>query len=258
MENQFFGPANRWFAQAFRAVLSQPLGIMLLIFFTVGSSSLITMIPVIGRVSASVWNMFCAVLLFYGTRQALHGEQVSFASLTAVLKHRKLRLDVFTMGAMCAFLQAMLSLVIGWTLGPTLAEGLEMMQGGAAPEGGLTTPWLGIIISLAATVPYLMATTFAPALVADGGLTPGKSIFFSFFGSLRHWKPLLAVLFMLTAIEFMVAMSIALALAGGFSPMLVAVLAPLPAIISTLLLGTLLYPMYRDLFGMKHTHPELD
>jgi hypothetical protein len=106
-----------------------------------------------------------------------------------------------------------------------------------------------LLLATALGTPVFAAFWFAPILAAWEGMSVAKSLFYSFFGCLRNWRPFLmyGVAVMLLGLAFSVFVALA-ALASGGNPaalrgfMMAATLVLMPTMFASF------YVAYRDIF----------
>lgn len=142
-------------------------------------------------------------------------------------------------------------------VGSTLLVAFSLALGEPVPlDGGMDAETakelainMGLLLLLAS--PLLMAFWFAPLLTAWDGVPAGKSVFFSFFASLRNWRAFTAYGVAVLIAGIMVP-GLILLLAGMISPALMSVLSvALRMLLIFVLAPTLvasIYISYRDVF----------
>lgn len=122
--------------------------------------------------------------------------------------------------------------------------GLLLLAG--APPGKLPTELgPGLVLAGLAFVPVMMAFMFAPVLAAWHGVSPGKSLFFSFVACLVNWRAFLVYGALMALAPVLPLLAVLLGLAG---PILVVLLPPLVIVAVPTLLASM-YASYRDVFA---------
>lgn len=116
----------------------------------------------------------------------------------------------------------------------------------------------GILIASAIATPVLAAFWFAPLLVAWDGMSAGKSLFYSFFGCMRNWRPffIYGLVLALLVIGFSVLISIA-ALGSGSNRGLLSGLFIAYVLMLTPTTLASFYVAYRDVFPEAPAEPPL-
>lgn len=121
--------------------------------------------------------------------------------------------------------------------------GLLLLAG--APPGKLPAELsAGLVLAILAFVPVMMAFWFAPVLAAWHGVSPGKSLFFSFVACLLNWRAFLVYGAVMVLAPLLPLAAIVLGLAA---PVLVVILPPLLILALPTLLASM-YASYRDVF----------
>lgn len=207
---------------------------------------LLSLVPVVGQVAASVLMPVLSLGILNGCKAVDQGQQVGPDILLSGF-HTNQR-ALLAIGGLY-FAASLLILLI-----TMLADGGTLFQAmtGAAPvtEESADAPGfvqaLGIAILL--STPVMMAYWFAPLLAGWAGLSAPKALFFSFVACLRNWRPFLGF-------------GLSLALFGGLLPGmvvgLVSILSPLLGSLLSIPLPLVLLPVVfasfyvnaRDVFG---------
>jgi hypothetical protein len=254
-------PAGRgwsWIVQGFRLFRSNP---AFLTFMVIGYWLVlmaVNLVPFLGALAAPLCVPALSVSVMNGCRALDRGEQVNFGMLFSGFQDN-LR-GLLMLGALYTVGSLIVLGVTFWVDGGLLLE--MMLTGKAADPDDLRDGHLlaALQVALVLTVPLLMAFWFSPMLTAWNGLTPAKSVFFSFVASWRNWR---AFLVYGLGVAFLSAVlpGIVLALAGLFSAWLFRMLAaaltmPLVFVFLPTLFGSF-YASYRDVFGTPETREAL-
>ena len=110
-------------------------------------------------------------------------------------------------------------------------------------------PWTAAVVTVMVYAIGQMATWFSPALVAWKNMTVGKATFYSFFGCLRNWLPILILLFIIFGITLLSAFVVIVSTqALGVGDYSLFFLTPLAFLLTTVAYSTI-WPMWIDIFG---------
>lgn len=240
----------RWLADGWRMFRAAPLGWLALVFAYWMVMTVLSLVPYVGVVAASVLVPAFSVGFMAASRAAARGQPVELAMLFAGFRERVPAQIVLGVAYF-----ASLVLVIG---GSALADdgmlARWLLTGHRPPETDAEGDALLGALALAAALytPVMAMFWFAPLLAAWHGMTPLKSLFYSFFASLMNWRAFLAygaavgvVLFLLPSLLLLVLVLVS----GGtlrLQPM--ALVLPLALIMLPTLFASF-YASYRDVFG---------
>lgn len=247
----------QWFLEALRALRAQPLALTGIVVFYILISGILSGIPFVGTLAAGVWMPFGAVLVGFAARDSLAGKVPLYAVLTAALRKPGLRLQLTAVGLLYAVYMEAMMLVFQLLAKDDLSKWVINDKGIDFASVTANFPLTSVIVTFVLYVPLLMATIFSPLLAADAGQTVGKSFFYSFFGVWRNLGACLAALFLigfLTAGAGFAANALFLAL--GIESYF-AYAAPLIVVMLTTISQSMVWPMYRDIFGEKRLFDSL-
>ncbi len=205
---------TQWVQQGFQTFFRQPLALSGLLFMFLASVSVVNQIPVVGIVLALMLLPGLTLGLMSATREAHNGK----FPMPLIL------FNAFRAGQ--EKLQAMLMLGGIYAVGFLLVMGLcTLIDGGKFANiyllGGAITPeiiedgdfqvavWTATILYL----PLSMMFWHAPALTHWHGISPIKSLFFSFFACVKNWKAF--TLYFVTWVVAFFVLAIAIALVGA-------------------------------------------
>ena len=76
----------RWFLEGVHALKTQPLALIGIVVFYILISGLLSSVPFIGTIAASVWMPFGALLVGFAARDALSGRVPSYGILPAAFR----------------------------------------------------------------------------------------------------------------------------------------------------------------------------
>jgi hypothetical protein len=241
----------RWLAEGWRMFRAAPLGWLSLVFAYWLVMTVISLVPYVGVILASVLVPAFSVGFMAASRAAARGQPVELAMLLAGFRERlpaQIVLGVLYL--------ASLALVIG---------------GSALADDGMLARWLltghrpaetdaegnallgALALSAALYAPVMAMFWFAPLLAAWHGMAPVKALFYSFFASLMNWRAFLAYGAVVGVVLFLLPSALLLVLvllSGGtlrLQPM--ALVLPLALIMLPTLFASF-FASYRDVFGV--------
>ena len=91
-----------WLNESFRAVRTQPFAYTGVVVFSLLASGLLSSLPIVGMLLASLWMPYGAILTGLGARDALSGKTPGYGVLGKAFSDRKLRNQFFTIGILSA------------------------------------------------------------------------------------------------------------------------------------------------------------
>jgi hypothetical protein len=240
----------RWLAEGWRMFRAAPLGWFALVFAYWLAMTVLSIVPYVGVLVASIVVPAFSVGFMAASRAASRGQPVELAMLFAGFRER-----LPAQLALGAAYLVSLALVIGGSalvddgmLARWLITGRGPAQDEAADEG-----LLGALAAAAALYAPVMAMFwFAPLLVAWHGMAPAKALFYSFFASLMNWRAFLAygaavavVMFLMPTVLLLV---LVFASGGALRLQPMALVLPLALVMLPTLFASF-YASYRDVFG---------
>ena len=238
----------RWLAEGWRMFRVAPLGWLALVFAYVMATIMLSLVPIVGALAASVLVPVFTLGFMAASRAAQHARPVELPMLFAGFRGR---------------VPAQLALGVAYTLGlaaavaaSALVDGGELLRSLTAAADAKSEPDDKILRGVAATmafyVPTMMALWFAPPLVAWHSMSAPKALFFSFVACWRNWRAFLAyglaVAFVAVVLPSLVLMLLALATGGAMRIQPQALLFPLLLILLPTLFASY-YASYRDVFA---------
>lgn len=242
----------RWLAEGWRMFRVAPLGWLALVFGYWLAMTILSLVPVIGLVAASILVPVFSVGFMTASRAASRGQPVEVAMLLAGFRER-----LPAQLALGAVYLAALAVVIG---GSALADDGELarwlLTGRRPEEEALQGDDLlgGMAAAGALYAPVMMLYWFAPLLAAWHGMAPPQALFYSFFACLLNWRAFLAygaaVAFVMFVLPTIV-LTLLLFVSGGalrMQPM--ALVLPLLLILLPTLFASF-FASYRDVFGAQ-------
>jgi hypothetical protein len=248
------GPS--WLAQGWRLFRVAPLAWLLLVFAYWFLMTLVSVLPLIGVVAASVLVPPFAVGFMAASRAAQRGAPVALGLLFDGFQRRA---DVqLTLGGIYLLSLALLLATSAIADGGALAR---WMLAGDMPEPeviGSGAFLLAILVAAALYVPVMLAFWFAPVLAAWHGIGAVKALFFSLFACLMNWRAFLAygvAAVLLTLVPPFVVLSVAgLLVHGAGRASVVSLVFPLVIFLLPTLFASF-YASYRDVFGEDSAPP---
>lgn len=241
----------RWFLEALTAVKKQPLALTGIVVFYILISGLLSGLPAIGTLLASLWMPFGCVLVGFATRDTLAGLHPRYGTILETFKKPVLRMTLMWIGLISALYMEVVVIVFSWLARDDMAKWVLTEQSIDLDSILNNFPTAGVAAGVLLYVPLFMMTLFAPLLAADGAQKYAKSFFYSFFGI---WRNLGAAIVALLSIGGLTALTgftlqgafLMAGAAGAFS-----FVAPIVVLLLTTVAQAMIWPMYRDLFGEK-------
>ncbi|PIG00273.1 BPSS1780 family membrane protein [Comamonas sp. 26] len=177
----------QWVLQGLRTFKSQPLALAALFFLGMASMSLISALPLIGPVLALALLPCISLTMMVAASEAAHGRKPTPALLLVSFRSGSQHLhSMLMLGCMYA---AGFLLIIGAS---TIVDGgnfasvylgqTPMTRELAEEPEFQSAMWLSMCLYL----PLSLAFWHAPALIHWHGISPVKSLFFSFVGCIRN------------------------------------------------------------------------
>ena len=177
-----------WFKQGVRTFLKQPLALSGLFFMFMAAMSILSMVPVVGNILALAVLPGATLGLMAATREAVQSKfpmpKVLFSGFSAGRKQLKAMLVLGLIYAV-AFL---LVLGISATVDGGKFAHLYLFGGEMSPETLQGADFeVAVLLAMALYMPLSLLFWHAPALVHWHGISPVKSLFFSFVACLRNF-----------------------------------------------------------------------
>ena len=154
----------------------------------------LSMLPWVGAMLVELLSPILVAGYMYAARAAERGEPVTFLYLgEGARTHAK---PLLVIGAVYLLAGLLINQVMVALGGSGLQEMLRMAQNPAgltpeAAEAALAQSLPAMLVGLLLYTPLLMATWFAPALVAFAGYAPGNALWWSLWTCFANWRPLL-------------------------------------------------------------------
>jgi hypothetical protein len=239
----------RWLADGWRLFRVAPLGWLALVFAYWLIVTLVSVVPLVGVVAASMMVPAFSVGFMAAARAAARRGPVELALLFDGFRHHlksQIILGAVYFGCIALLLAA-----------TALADGGElarwMLIGRRPAEEVLQSEDFLAALAFAAALyaPVLMMFWFAPPLAAWHATGPAKALFFSFFACLMNWRAFLAygavtlavvLLLPLAVLSALLLLSLKVAAMSLVFPLLLVLL---PTLFASF------YASYRDVFGSE-------
>jgi hypothetical protein len=240
----------RWLAEGWQMFRVAPLGWLALVFAYWLLMTLVSVVPYVGLVAASVLVPPLSVGFMAAARAAASGAQPRIGHLFEGLRDR-----VSAQLVLGVIYTALLALIIAVTMladEGALASWLTTGRHPSEEALGSVGFMYALMTAAGLYVPVTMLYWFAPLLVAWHGFGPVKALFFSFFACLMNWRAFLAygAVTALVAIVFpFIALSLLMAMVPGEQRVAATSLVfPLLVIMLPTLFASF-YASYRDVFA---------
>ena len=237
----------RWLADGWRLFRAAPLGWLALVFAYWLIMTLVSVVPILGVVIASVLVPAFSVGFMAAARAAARRGQLELALLFDGFRHH-LRSQII-LGVVYF---ACLGLLLAAT---ALADGGALagwMLAARRPSDEVVQSeefFAALVCAAALYAPVLMMFWFAPPLAAWHAVAPVKALFFSFFACLMNWRAFLAygaVTALVTLVLPLVVLTVLMVLSLKVAAM--SLVFPLLLVLLPTLFASF-YASYRDVFG---------
>lgn len=238
-----------WFKDSCRTLKLQPLSFPGIVIFSLLVSMMLSGIPLIGTLLASLWMPYASVMTGFAARDTLDGRVPVYYTLIAIIRDKTSRYPLLILGLLSSVWMEIVMLVFEWLGRGDLdkwkitSEGVDM----ASITGNF--PLTAFLAAFALYVPILMMTLFAPLLIVQNRQKVGKSLFYSFFGVLRGIRPIIGWLVSTTVFSSAVFLLLDMLFIGIGLPQGFAFLAPLVVALLSAVCQAGVWVMFRDIFA---------
>ena len=238
-----------WFRESCRAVRMQPLSYPAIVIFSLLVSGMLTGIPFIGTLLASLWMPYASVLTGFAARDTLAGRVPVYTTLIAIFRDKTSRYPLLILGLISSVWMEVDMLIFS-TLGADALDNWKITAEGI-DLASITSnfPYTAFAVMFILYLPLLMMTLFSPLLIVQNRQKVGKSLFYSFFGVLRAIGPVLVWVLIAGAAAFALFMGLEVVFGLLGVPQLFAFLAPLVAALFTSIGQAGIWVMFRDIFA---------
>ena len=238
----------QWVKLGFRTFLKQPLALAALLFMYATFAFTVVIIPVVGPLLVSALVPIATLGLMAASRVAETDKfPMPNVLFTAFRAGRGRVAAMLQLGAMYAAVTFAIAAFVD-VLVPIPTEGRQPIEIFQSDEFGLM-----VLLSAALYLPVSLAFWHAPALVHWHGVSPGKSLFFSFVACLRNIRAF--SVYGLAWLGVMVAIVAASGLAAAISPWLAGVVFGASSTIATISFYISIYFTFRDSFLEAEDNP---
>ena len=246
------GTGLQWVLQGLRTFKSQPLALAALFFLGMASMSLISAVPLIGPVIALALLPCISLSMMVAASEAAHGRKPTPALLLVSFRSGSQHLhSMLILGGLYAagflLIIGASSLVDGGTFASVYLGQTPMTRELAEEPEFQSAMWLSMFLYL----PLSLAFWHAPALIHWHGISPVKSLFFSFVGCIRNIGAYLV--FGVCWIGVFIVSGMALAIVTGILAMLIGSIAGGLMVATALMLAAIFFTSivftFRDSFS---------
>ena len=246
------GTGLQWVLQGLRTFKSQPLALAALFFLGMASMSLISALPLIGPVIALALLPCISLTMMVAASEAAHGRKPTPALLLVAFRSGSQHLhSMLMLGGLYAagflLIIGASSLVDGGTFASVYLGQTPMTRELAEEPEFQSAMWLSMFLYL----PLPLAFWHAPALIHWHGISPVKSLFFSFVGCIRNIGAYLV--FGVCWIGVFIVSGMALAIVTGILAMLIGSIAGGLMVATALMLAAIFFTSivftFRDSFS---------
>ncbi|MFU0841225.1 MAG: hypothetical protein ACFWTZ_01175 [Burkholderia sp.] len=240
----------QWFSEGMRSLrVPGTIAFSGVVIFYLLMSGLLAGLPLVGLLLASLWMPFGSVMTGFAARDVLAGGRPAWGVLGQAWAQKRLRLRLLGLGVVSAAGMQIVLIVFSLLSKDQLSKWVVTEQGVDAASIAGNIPYFGIAVSSLLYVPLLMATVFAPLLLADAGQTLGKSLFYSFFGVVKNFMPSVTA-GLCVSLSALVCGTLTTAL-FALSPFLASFVAALLTALLSMISQAMVWAMYRGIFGEK-------
>ena len=246
------GTGLQWVLQGLRTFKSQPLALAALFFLGMASMSLISALPLIGPVISLALLPCISLTMMVAASEAAHGRKPTPALLLVAFRSGSQHLhSMLMLGGLYAagflLIIGASSLVDGGTFASVYLGQTPMTRELAEEPEFQSAMWLSMFLYL----PLSLAFWHAPALIHWHGISPVKSLFFSFVGCIRNIGAYLV--FGVCWIGVFIVSGMALAIVTGILAMLIGSIAGGLMVATALMLAAIFFTSivftFRDSFS---------
>ena len=251
------GTGLQWVLQGLRTFKSQPLALAALFFLGMASMSLISALPLIGPVIALALLPCISLTMMVAASEAAHGRKPTPALLLVAFRSGSQHLhSMLMLGGLYAagflLIIGASSLVDGGTLASVYLGQTPMTRELAEEPEFQSAMWLSMFLYL----PLSLAFWHAPALIHWHGISPVKSLFFSFVGCIRNIGAYLV--FGVCWIGVFIVSGMALAIVTGILAMLIGSIAGGLMVATALMLAAIFFTSIVFTFRDSFSPPDAD
>ncbi len=240
----------RWLPLGWRIFKAAPIGWVALVFAYTFLMTLVSVLPVVGVVAATILVPGFSVSFMAASRASARGGDLGLAMLFAGFRERiqpQIALGVLYVALMLALLGAT-TLADDGAFARWLATGKRPTADVVRSDGFQ----LALLVAAVLYTQVMMLFWFSPVLVSWHGMSVAKAMFFSYFGVMMNWRAFIAYGLVTALVTIVVPFATIFALtavtSGKAQLTAAGLLFPLLLVIMPTLFGSF-YASYRDIFG---------
>ncbi len=238
-----------WFKRALAAVKKQPTAFTGIVIFAFLVSGMMSSMPYAGMVLACIWMPYASILQAFAARDSLAGKVPSYLVLAETWRDRPSRRPLISIGILSAVWMEVDSFIFAVLGRDQLAQWRISAEGVDVSSLAANFPTSGFVAAFALYLPLLALTLFSPLLIVLKRQNFTKSLFYSFFGVLKHIAPIIvfAAVLAFSGAFILIALDAVFTLMGIPSALFFA--APFFAAVCSAVAQAGIWLMYEDIFG---------
>ncbi|MDO5531651.1 BPSS1780 family membrane protein [Sutterella sp.] len=237
-----------WLKESFQAVRMQPISYPGIVIFSLLVSGMLSSLPLIGTLIASLWMPYGSVLTGFAARDTLAGRVPVYYTLVAIFRDRTSRYPLLMIGLIASVWMELDMMIFNWLGHEQIDKWQITAEGIDVASITANFPWFAFAMAGLFYIPLLMMTVYSPLLVVQQRQKVGKSLFYSFFGVIRGIAPIIVYLAGITLISGAVFVTLDLILSAAGVPGILAFLAPLIVAGLSAVTQAGVWVMFRDIF----------
>ena len=246
-----------WFKDSCRTLKLQPLAYTGIVVFSLLMSGLLSSLPLIGTLLASLWMPFASVLTGFAARDVLAGRTPVYFTLIAIFRDKASRWPLLAVGILASIWMELDMLGFQMMGQADLAQWKITAEGVDVESIAAHFPVGAFLTAFALYLPLLLMTLFAPLLIVHNRQSVIKSLFYSFFGTLRSLVPCLVWLVCVAALAFVIFLTIeSISIAAG-GLMFFTFMAPILIALISAVCQAGIWVMFRDIFASSRPDGEM-
>ena len=211
----------------------------------------------LGTLLASLWMPFASVLTGFAARDVLAGRTPVYFTLIAIFRDKASRWPLLAVGILASIWMELDMLVFQMMGQADLAQWKITAEGVDVESIAAHFPVGAFLTAFALYLPLLLMTLFAPLLIVQNRQSVIKSLFYSFFGTLRSLVPCLVWLVCVAALAFVIFLTIeSISIAAG-GLMFFTFMAPILIALISAVCQAGIWVMFRDIFASSRPDGEM-
>ena len=238
-----------WFLQGLKAARMAPISMLGVVLFYLLVMGGLSSLPLAGTVIAAFFMPFGTVFVARSTRDVLAGKMPTYSVFKELWNTMSVRRSLVRIGVVYSFVLIAVEAVYGFMAADEISRWVITDNRLDWESVRANFPWDATIASLVIYLPGVVSVWFAPMLAAQNGMPPGKALFYSFFGCLRNFVPVIVLVLVMGAV-IMLAATAVVGVAVSLSSETLASWLTIPLVFfAAVVMYARYWPMYRDLFG---------